>query len=109
MVLKQMLERFRDRRSNFKHAQVEDRTGELISERKKSANERELDRFMEEDREKQILSNLIQFRAKRAEEDRKTTVLGGKNIFTGHKSIMENNDKLFSGKMDNAKGGMFFK
>jgi hypothetical protein len=53
-----------------------------VSDKKKSANERELERYMKEDREKQIEYRLKCLRKKRADSIWKTT-------------LMKNNTKLY--------------
>lgn len=94
----------------FKEVQKEMRIQRIIQERQKGANERELERFVEEERQKKIDKHLDEFRKQKQEEHWKgNNLTNQKNIFKGHQSIMENNDKLFEVKKAKSKGGMFFK
>ncbi len=110
MAIADILRKFGSKKQKFQEAQQDDRVHNIIRERKKSSNERELDRFEEEAREKQIKVDLERFREERKEEARETTVLNGKNIFKGHKSILKqenifaNQPNIFAGQR-----GMFLK
>jgi len=99
----------------FKQMQEDLRLQQTLEDRQKSANERELDRFYEEEREKSIKRNLEEFRAARKAEAMKTTVLAGDNQFkgkgnicSGKASILQNNNALLTSKATKQKG-MFFK
>ena len=111
MVLKQLLAKIRAKREAFKEVQQEDRIQTLVQQRKKNSNERELERYIEEDRQKQILEDLKMYRKKRTQEVNGMKILGGKNIFKGHKSMLTDNKKLFN--MRNGLGlsqeGMYFR
>jgi len=111
MNLKNILDKFREKREEFKTVQRQDKIQELVQQRKKNSNERELERFMEEERQKEIKSQLEMFRKKRAKEVNGMKILGGKNIFKGHKNILTDNKKLFGMHNDfgAAHGGMYFK
>jgi len=110
MAIADILKKFGLKKQKFQEAQQEDRIQNIVQERKKSSNERELDRFFEEERERKIKVDLESFREKRKEEMRETTVLNGKNIFKGHNSILDqpnifaNQPNIFAGQR-----GMFFK
>jgi len=54
MVLKEFLKRMKDKREGFREVQNQDRVQTMVQERKKNSNERELERFLEEERQKQI-------------------------------------------------------
>ena len=110
MGLKDLFKKNLAKTERFKEIQEEFRMRKMLEDRMKSANERELERFHEEEREKSIKRNLEEFRKHRQEEAMKTTVLGGKNMFTNNKNIfsdkptmLRNNKKLLNG------GCMFFK
>ena len=99
----------------FKQMQEDLRLQKTLEERQKSSNERELDRFYEEEREKTIKRNLEEFRQHRRAEAQQTTVLAGDNQFkgkgnmmSGKASILVNNNALLNSKATKSKG-MFFK
>ena len=108
-VLQRMKEKRQMRNAMLKQAQEQDRVERLIEERKKSANERELERFQNTQREEQIKEQLEDLR-KREKEDINFghnplntpnviredgfSVLKQKNIFT-HRSNLFGNDNLF--------------
>lgn len=103
-MIKEFLERFKDKKKRFREASEESRVGEMIEERRKTSNERELDRFMEEEREENIKKQLESFRNKQKEKMRKATVLQGPNIFKNQNSILKqpnifkDNPNIFGGK-----------
>lgn len=103
----------KDRREGFKEVQMQDRVQTMVQERKKNSNERELERFIEEDRQKMIKQQLEMYRQRRKMQDREVTTLDKKNIFKNHEPILKHDDKLFGLKKSNqsmmTKGGMFFK
>lgn len=108
MALRDILNRFKQKGAKFKEMQEDDRLQTKLMERKKSANERELERRMEAMRQERITEQLRQFREKDKVENRKVTVLAGKNIFKGHKSILTNNKKLFAMQPTINTKSMFF-
>ena len=109
MVLKELVQRIKEKRAVFKEMKDNDRMQETLQQRKKNSNERELERFMEEERQKDIIEQLKMFRSKRNEENRKQTILGNKNIFKGHTNILTDNKKLFSMHSNLGGQGIFFK
>lgn len=115
MVLKEFLQRMREKRDGIRTAQMQDRVQTMVQERKKNANERELERYLEEDRQKMIKQQLEMYRERRKVENRKVTTLDKHNIFKNHKPILKHDKKLF-GLGENSRqnnllnhGGMFFK
>lgn len=97
MIFQQMLSRFKDKKQKFRHALEEQRIQQTVQDRLKSSNERELDRFEEEARQKIITSRLENFRQQRNKEDRRTFMFDGGNHFKGKATMLQNNDKLFKG------------
>ena len=103
--------------AKFKEAQEDMQIQKKLEERQKSSNERELERFYEEEREKSIKKNLEEFRKHRQAEAMKTTVLGGKNMFAGHKeniasgptTVLKSSNNLLNMKKVTKHKGMFFK
>jgi|TARA_R100000093_G_scaffold70867_2_gene45018 hypothetical protein len=97
MGLRDLLDRFKERKSQLKHAQDDDMVQTTVVQRKKSANERELERFNEEEREKNIKIQLERIRKqKRDEFFHGPSLLKQKNIFKGHDNILTDNKKLMS-------------
>lgn len=84
-----------DRR--YKELEIEDRATNKLQQRKQTANERELNRYMEEKRQEQITSALKKIRKQRENELWHKDVISQKNLFN-------NNKKLFK-----AKGGNLLK
>ena len=58
----------KERKEMFREAEEQMRIQEMLENRKKSANERELERFMKEEREEQIKEQLEFYRRKRRDE-----------------------------------------
>ena len=93
----------------FSEMQEEDRRVTRLQERKKNSNERELERYQEEERQKQIKEELEMFRKQKKDELWRT------NIFAGHKSILANDNPIITGKnifkvkRKRRQQGLFFK
>jgi len=125
MGVKEFLAKAFKKDERFKELEKEMRIRKMIEERMKPSNERELERYMEEERQKTIKKHLEEFRNARKEEAwHGESILNQKNIFKGHKSILNedksilengrgilNDKKLFSMKKGatKKKGGLFFK
>ena len=67
-ILNRMSEKRREKKDMLKYAEEQVRVQKLIEDRTKSANERELERFMKEEREEQIKHELEFQRKKRQSE-----------------------------------------
>lgn len=67
-MIKQILEKLRRRKEMKEEYENEDRIVEGIQQRKKSNNERELEKYLHEEREKMILNKLKHYRKKRNDE-----------------------------------------
>jgi len=109
MGVKEFLAKALHKDGRFKELEREMRIQKIVEQRQKNSNERELEGYLEEERQKTIKKNLEEFRKAKTEEMWKSNLLEQKNIFKGHQSILKNNDKLFSMKSNKFKGGMFFK
>ena len=126
MGVKEFLSHALKKDSRFKELEKEMRMQKMLQERMKNSNERELDRFYEEERQKTIKKNLEEFRNQRKEESwhGENNILNSPNIFKGHKSILHedksaldngpgilNQKNIFSMGSDKKKkkGGIFFK
>ena len=104
-IIQRMKERKEERRESFKQLQMQDKLHELLEERKKSSNQRELEGYMKEEREKQIKQQLDIVRKRRENDlkynynplhtpnvvkDSKWNVLKEKNIFKEKGNIFVN-------------------
>ena len=119
MGIKEFMEDMRERRKEKKEVLTgmaeQMRAEEILTERKKSANERELQRFFKENREEQIKVELEKMRKIRDEDIKfghnslntpnvtvgdtellkaKNLFKGKGNIFSGNESIHKNNHNL---------------
>lgn len=109
-MLKEFLQRARQRKVKFKDAKEDMAVSRILNERQKNSNERELEGYLEEERQKKIKIQLEHFRKMRKEEAMKTTVLNGKNIFKNQDNILKqpnifaHNRSMFLGQQ-----GMFIK
>ena len=115
MGLSKMFKKNIARTAKFKEAQENARIAKTLADREKSSNERELERFEKEEREKIIKERLANHRNARQQESMETTVLNGENMFkgkgnimSGGSSVLKNNDNLFGGKTNMMGGGLFF-
>jgi len=114
MGVKDFLQRLKENRNKKKEllnqALEQDRVQKLVEERKKSSNERELEKFMEEERQEKIKGALKDFREKRKKDialnhnplnipniTRKTQweVLKEPNLFTGRSTIDKQKNLFF--------------
>jgi hypothetical protein len=124
MSFKEFIQNFKEnnsaRKERLRLALEERRINNLVEERSKSSNERELLRYMKENREKQIKNELDIVRKERQREisfdhnalntpnitkggdnllKQKKIFTNNKNMFVGQKSCLQNNPKL----LDNGK------
>jgi len=65
MGIRDFLDKMKNKKSKYKEFEEDQKIQEKYVERKKSSNERELERFMHEEREENIKKELAEFRAKR--------------------------------------------
>lgn len=99
-LLKGMSEDKKEIKLKFKEAQQNQKVQHMLEEREKSANQRELEKHYEEQKEKLITEQLEVVRKKQREDTWK-----GKSILKGHKSILHEDKKAFA----NDKSIMFQK
>ena len=94
-----------------KEIDTEYRAEQTVQERRKTANERELERFMEEERQKQITINLESVRKQKREQQWSGTnnILKEKNVFLNHSSILNDNPRLNSFKPMQSQRSMFMR
>ena len=128
-ILKRMGEKNKARKQLLKDAQQQLRVQEIIEERSKSANERELNRFLKEEREENIKEQLDFHRKQRDKDIRfghnpldvqnitsetqwevlkeKNMFAGRGNMFQGQSSIHKNNSSLLNNGNILSHGSMF--
>lgn len=110
-MLRQLLERFRERNAKMQEADQDYRVAKTLEQRRKSADEREVERFIEEQRQEQIREQAKQIRAMKTAEAWKGTnnILQERNVFLNHHSVLTDNPRLNSWNSNSLKGGMFWK
>lgn len=109
-MIKELLEKYRRKKELQEEMENEDRISNKLIERKKNSNERELERYMEEERQKRINNQLKMFRKKRNDEywrgskilDNNKKHIKAENIFKDKPlfknkiTILKDNGRLFS-------------
>lgn len=109
MAIKDFIDKWKARNLRVKELEEEDRAQTKVLTKKKNSNERELERFMEEERQETIKQQLDEFRRKRQEELwHGPTILSQKNIFKDKHNMLNAPNIFKSQKMPREKG-MFFK
>lgn len=95
-MLKELLQKFKERREAMNNLDEDYRINKTLEQRRKNSNERELERYMEEQRQKQIALTLHQIRKRRNEVAWKgeKNILKEPNIFRNHHSILTDNPKM---------------
>ena len=103
-LLKGGTEEQRDFKERLKQAQTEDRVANIVEERKKSANQRELERYIKEQQEEKIKQTLNQIHKKNNSElwkskngilDKGTSILKDDRPILKEKNIFMNNQNIF--------------
>jgi len=108
MGIKEVLSEVFKRDEDLKEMQKQVRLQKMVEDRMKSADERELERFHNEEREKQIKEELAFFRKKRNADYNSTRILNNDhNVMKQDFDILKDKP-LFSGKANNVKGGNMF-
>lgn len=109
MGLKRILEKIAANKQAYKELEKDDRNRKKLEQKKKSADERELEKYLEEERQKRITEAVKEYRQARREESKRTRVLdNNRRVFsvggtiTRNRGILQNNRELF-------RGGLFFK
>ena len=86
------------------------RMRQQAEEKLKPANERELERFHEEERQEQIKKALDVYRKRQQKELWSSNIFKhDKSILAQDRSVLTDNKKLFKMKANNLKGSGFFK
>lgn len=85
-LLQRALGKFRERNRRVGDIEDEMRAQDRARQKMMSADEREYERFVEEQRQKDIKAELEYFRKKKEAEERRTFMLDKKNIFNNQKT-----------------------
>ena len=95
-MLKELLNKFRERKAAMSNIDQDYRINKTLEQRRKTADERELERYMEEERQKQISLQLQQIRKKKNEMAWRgeNNILNEPNILKGHHSILTDNKNM---------------
>ena len=113
MGLKEIFSKALHKDPRLKEMEQEMRMQKMLEDRMKGADERELDRFYEEERQKTIKKNLEEFRNMRKKEawsGEGNNILKQKNIFKNHKSVLHQDFEILGGKkLFMGKGNMMQK
>ena len=111
MGIRDFLARLREKKGKYKEFEEDMKVQETYLERKKSANERELERFQHDEREKVIKQHLEKYRDEAKEEaEFGHQILAVPNVYKNEKQIILKQKNLFSNKSNlNERGGLFFK
>lgn len=97
-MLKKLMSKIGVKSDDLKQVLRERRLQELADMREMNSDERELKRFLEEQRMQRVRAQLAQFRKQRNKEFfHSKNITDAKNIFNRHKSIMKNKN-LFQGQ-----------
>lgn len=78
-----------ERRVRLKELIEEKRIQKIAEDRTKSSDEREWERFHNENRQKQIKEELIAMRKQKQDEFNRGNILNQKNMFEGHNQILQ--------------------
>jgi len=130
-VIKKIGEKNRKRKEIIESMSDHARFQKLVEDRMKSANERELERYMNEDRE-EMIKHKLEFARKKRDHDikfnhnpldaknitnsvewevlkEKNQFTNNSNMFSGQESVLKNNNKLLKTNHKLLKGGNLFK
>ena len=99
-LVKGMGENKKEIKEKFKQAQQELKVQTMLEERNKSANQRELERYVKEANEKAIKEQLDKIHKKQNADNWKgdSILKSQTNILKGEKSVLTGNKKLFNQK-----------
>lgn len=110
-MLKQILQKIKMRREKFKDLEEDEKLNKMLLERKKSANERELERIMEDERQDQIKAALELKRKQQSDEFwHGNNVLRTRNMFEEKGNSILRSPNIFKTKpgFSKPKRSVFF-
>lgn len=91
-----MFDKIRNKREKFKEMETDERMSEKLHERKKSSDERELERFLERERQIQIKQHLAKFRDQEKKKILRSNLMDRSNMFKGKATMLNNNPSFMS-------------
>jgi len=98
-VLQDFINRWKERKAKSKNIEEDIRIHEKIIEKGKSANERELEGYLEESRQKQIKAQVDQFREQKKQEHwHSPTSIDTPNMFKKKDNSILNQPSLLKGR-----------
>jgi hypothetical protein len=98
-MLSDFIQRWKERKSKSKEMEDDVRIQKRIIEKQKSANERELERYLEEERQKAIKTQIERFREQRKNEHwHSPTAIDTPNMFAKKSGSMLNQPSLMRGR-----------
>lgn len=117
MGIMEVIRKWKDKKSEksekFKQLQEDDRLNEMLIERKKSANRRELEKYYHEKEEKEIKEALDKIRKQQTKDSWKSSpITKGTNILKNDRPILKEKNIFVDHRNDipfTKKGDMFFK
>ena len=109
MGIKEVLAKMAERKNKFKELEEDFQLRKKLEDRQKSANERDLERYLKEQREDEIKKSLESFRKKQADDFWASNQLSKNNMSKNQNNILKQKNifKLNSGLKEEAK--LFFK
>ena len=108
MVLAGFMERFKGNRDKFKEAETDHKINQMVGQKQKSSNERELERFQEEARQERIKKQLENFRATQRRELFSGSLLQSKKLFDHSPTVLKEDKKVLdNNNMFMNQGNMF--
>lgn len=109
-MLRELLNKMRERKARMQEIDSEYRAQLTVAQRRKSADEREVEEFLEDKRQEAIHAQAQKIRAMRQREswEGKNNILKEKNVFLNHRSILTDNLRLNSWAHARSSGGSMF-
>ena len=95
-LLQNAMAKFRERNRRVGDIEDEFRAQQKAREKMLTSDERELERFIEEQRQRDIKAELEYFRKKKEAEERRTFMLDKKNIFNKQKNLFNKQRNIFT-------------
>lgn len=111
MGLREWYDKVVRKKENFQAAEEQQQIEHKLQQRRLTANERELNKFLEDDRQRRVKEMLEAYRARKQEEVwHGTTALDAPNVISTQKNIFKHKDEgnMFGWKSNNIKGSNLY-
>jgi len=95
-MLQGLMNRFGKNKARFEELETEAKMERLVGQKQKSSNERELERFHEEARQKRIKKELDFYRMQRKREVWHKNLIKQKPMFRGGKSLLHEDKHILN-------------